>query len=256
VVVVRAGRLHSLGHLGARLEATLDRLHPLSDVPRIGFDDLVPRLGDALGIPLQPYLDEPEVDALGRRADTAATIHDAGPPLVHDADPGLARTCYLLCRALRPEVVVETGVANGVTSSFVLQALELNGSGELHSVDLAPPGTDPALVGRLVPAELRMRWTLHRGASKDVLPGLVRGLGPIGLFVHDSRHTYRNVTRELRTVSDRLGRPAAVVVDDAERHSALQDWAADAGADLVELVEEQGKAALFGVALLPAAVAE
>jgi hypothetical protein len=251
VAGVLAGRLHSLRYLGARLEATLDRLHPRPPASPVGLDELLDRAGAALGRPLRPFLEEPEVAALERRTVLAAMIDDVGPRPIHNADPGLARACYALCRTLRPEVVVETGVANGVTSSFVLQALELNGTGALHSVDLPAPGTDPALVGRLVPAELRGRWTLHRGASRRVLPALVRGLGPIGLFVHDSRHTYRNVSRELRTVSPRLGHPAAVIVDDAERHSALQDWAVAAGAILVEVVEQPGKPALFAVALLP-----
>ena len=249
---VPEGRLHSLHYLGARLEATLDCLHPPPRTKPLGFDELVLHLETALGMGLDPFLDEPEVRALERRVETAATIDDPGPRAVHDAHPRLARACYVLCRALRPEVAVETGVANGISSAFILQALQANGSGELHSIDLAPPGTDPALVGRFVPAELRVRWTLHRGASKEVLPGLARELGPIGMFVHDSRHTYRNVSRELRTVSPRLARPAAVVVDDAERHSALQDWAAAAGARPADLVEQPGKPALFGVALLGA----
>lgn len=246
----RAGRLPSLRYFPARLEATLDRFHPLPPTAPIAFDELLDRLEPALGQPLRPFLDEPEVASLARRAETAVALGE-GPPAVHNADPGLARTCYALARALRPDVVVETGVANGVTSSFLLQALELNGAGELHSIDRPPPGTDPSLVGRLVPAELRGRWTLHRGASKSVLPALVSGLGPIGLFVHDSRHSWRNVRRELRTISPRLARPAAVIVDDAERHSALQDWAERAGASRVELVEEPGKPAFFGVAVLP-----
>jgi predicted O-methyltransferase YrrM len=249
VAGARAGRFHSLRYLPARLEATLDRLHPLPPVTPIAFDVLLDRLETALGRPLRPYLEEPEVASLERRAE-AASMLDEGPPAIHNADPGLARACYALARALRPEVVVETGVANGVTSSFLLQALELNGAGELHSIDLPPPGTDPALVGRLVPAELRSRWTLHRGASKDVLSRLVGRLDRIGVFVHDSRHTWRNVSRELETVSPHLARPAAVIVDDAERHAALQEWAVKLGAARVELVEEPGKPALYGVALL------
>jgi Methyltransferase domain len=242
--------MRSLRYFPARLEATFDRFHPLPQVAPIAFDELLDRLEASLGQPLRPFLDEPEVASLERRAEAASMLDD-GPPAIHNADPGLARTCYVLARALRPQVVVETGVANGVTSSFLLQALELNGAGELHSIDLPPPGTDPALVGRLVPAELRGRWTLHRGASKNILSSVVRRLDPIGVFVHDSRHTWRNVNRELKTISRRLAPPAAVIVDDAERHSALQDWAAKAGATRVELVEEPAKAALYGVALLP-----
>jgi predicted O-methyltransferase YrrM len=246
----RAGGLQTLRYLPVRLEASLDRLHPLPQVAPIGSEELLDRLETFFGIPLRPFLEEPEVASLERRAEAAGAL-EAAPAAIHNADPGLARTCYALARALRPGAIVETGVANGVTSSFLLQALELNGAGVLHSIDLAPPGTDPALVGRLVPAELRSRWTLHRGKSKDLLPRLVADLGPVGLFIHDSRHTYRNVSRELKTVGPHLTRPAAVIVDDAERHSALQDWASKAGAAAVEVVEEPGKPALFGVAALP-----
>lgn len=43
---------------------------------------------------------------------------------------------YLLIRAIKPAIVVETGVAAGISSSHILKALCDNGSGFLHSVDL------------------------------------------------------------------------------------------------------------------------
>jgi len=43
---------------------------------------------------------------------------------------------YAMVRALKPEVVVETGVANGVSSSFILKALDRNSRGRLYSIDL------------------------------------------------------------------------------------------------------------------------
>src|SRR5260370_29875971 len=58
--------------------------------------------------------------------------------LWHNADFDLARLCYLICRLMKPSVVLETGVGYGVTSAFILKALELNRSGLLHSVDLPP----------------------------------------------------------------------------------------------------------------------
>jgi cephalosporin hydroxylase len=39
----------------------------------------------------------------------------------------------------RPDVVIETGVAHGVTSRIVQEALNRNGSGHLWSVDLPFP---------------------------------------------------------------------------------------------------------------------
>src|SRR2546429_265801 len=43
---------------------------------------------------------------------------------------------YAAIRAFAPEIVVETGVANGVSSSYLLLALEMNGQGRLYSIEI------------------------------------------------------------------------------------------------------------------------
>jgi hypothetical protein len=43
---------------------------------------------------------------------------------------------YRLLRELRPRVSVETGVCNGVSTAFLLLALEDNEAGDLYSIDL------------------------------------------------------------------------------------------------------------------------
>src|SRR5262245_58700490 len=161
----------------------------------------------ALGRDLGIFLEEPaavdletqirrQVDDLSTRAPFTS---------LHNGDFRLARLCYAICRAIRPSAIVETGVAYGVTSAFVLRALETNGSGTLHSVDLPPLGRDAdRFVGILIPPELKHRWHLRRGASKRVLPALVRQLDRVDLFIHDSLHTYSNMRWELRTITARL----------------------------------------------------
>src|SRR5439155_326535 len=58
---------------------------------------------------------------------------------------------YAIVRELRPRVAVETGVCNGVSTAFLLLALEANGFGELHSIDLpelaAETGSTPISIG-------------------------------------------------------------------------------------------------------------
>jgi Methyltransferase domain len=199
-------------------------------------------LGAALGRDVAAFLDEEglaQIDAAVRER-TERLGADVPFPLVHNAAPSLARLCYALCRALRPGVVLETGVAYGVSSSFLTQALALNGEGHLHSVDRGPvrPGSD-SYIGALVPDELRSRWTLHRGTSRRVLPGLLDQLDGLALFIHDSQHTYRNVTWELRTVAPRLARPAAVVVDDVAGNRAFEDWVERSGPAFSAVVAEE-----------------
>lgn len=147
---------------------------------------------------------------------------------------------YALLRKARPEVLVETGVCNGVSTSVILQALEANGSGRLHSVDLPefadvpsaqhwegkgggviPRGHDP---GWLVPDELRGRWKLTIGRSQEVLPPLLERLGQIDFFMHDSEHSYECMDFEMRQAEQHLAPGAPLVVDDANWSSAFADF--------------------------------
>jgi hypothetical protein len=76
---------------------------------------------------------------------------------------------------------VETGVARGVTTRFILEALDRNGSGDLSSVDL-PPVLEEGLheeIAIAVPEANRDRWTLCRGSSRQQLPALLDRLGSI-----------------------------------------------------------------------------
>src|SRR5215210_7381155 len=138
------------------------------------------------------------------------------------ADSRFARLGYLLCRLISPSVVLETGVAYGVSSAFILRALEENGRGSLHSVDLPPLRTEyERFWGIAVPDDLRGRWRLHRGSSARVLPRLLEEARTVDLFVHDSLHTYRNMRREFDTVWPHLRNGALLLADDVERNRAF-----------------------------------
>jgi predicted O-methyltransferase YrrM len=165
-----------------------------------------------------------------------------------NADLDLARLCYLLCRVGKPRIVIETGVANGVTSTFILQALEANGKGELHSIDLPPLAVyGGSEVGSLVPQNLRHRWRLHLGSSRRLLPPLVKRAGKVDLFVHDSLHSYHNVKRELRVVSRHLSPEGIVVVDNIANNSAFTEWARKHQPKFQSVVRESKS--ILGIAL-------
>lgn len=140
------------------------------------------------------------------------------------ADSLFARLCYLACRLTTPERVVETGVAYGVSSAFILEALRQNGRGTLHSIDLPPlrRGYERSW-GVAVPDGLREGWQLHRGSSRRVLPGLLREIGPLDLFVHDSLHTRRNMRREFDAAWSHLRPGGVLLADDVERNRAFAD---------------------------------
>ena len=183
--------------------------------------------------------------AVGRLSAAGAAV-----PLFYCADPLFARFCYVACRLAKPGLVMETGVAYGLTTAYVLAALRENDSGVLHSVDLPPvvSGMD-RLLGCVIPGELRPRWRLHRGSSRRVLPRLFRELGEINVFIHDSDHRYENVAFELHSAWPFLSPSAVVIADDIETSTAWDDWLAQANPKLAGAVQQEGKkGALFGFA--------
>lgn len=177
--------------------------------------------GRAAGILREPEL--LEIEGHTRRLLTEIRGEDAFSQR-WAADSLFARLCYLTCRLAEPTTVVETGVAYGVTSAYLLKALEKNGRGTLRSVDLPPLRRDyERSWGVAVPGDLRGRWRLHRGSSRRLLPGILEELGALDLFVHDSLHTRRNMGREFDAVWPRLGPGGIVLADDVERNPAFMD---------------------------------
>lgn len=155
---------------------------------------------------------------------------------------------YALVRLLRPRHVVEVGVSSGVSSAYLLQALERNGRGTLHSVDRPkretraqragtsrgpswslPPGRSS---GWAVPSPLRRRWDLRLGDKADVLPLLAEELDTVGLFVYDVPHDDRTSRNEFAALDPLLPRQAVAIADHGPgggRCEALAWWAGRRG---------------------------
>ena len=217
-------------------------------------EDIEAHLGRITEILEEPALRETEEDTRRLLKDISG-----GDPFSPRwaADSRFARLCYLSCRLIEPEVTVETGVAYGVSSAFILRAIEENGRGALHSVDLPPLRSEyEKFWGIAVPESLTGRWRLHRGSSARVLPRLLEKIPTVDLFVHDSLHTHRNMRREFDTVWPHLRNGAILLADDVERNRAFGELQ-QKSPTLWRVVEDRessplhGKAApvVFGIAM-------
>ncbi len=150
---------------------------------------------------------------------------------------------YLICRATKPSVIVETGVASGMSSTFILQALEDNSKGTLISIDIPnydehwlraeknrirgsgqsvlPPGRKQ---GRAVPERLRDRWHLILGKTEDLLVPTLSHVSQTDLVLLDDDHSYDHVTWECEVVQPYLARNGILVVDDTSWNSSFSDF--------------------------------
>jgi len=143
--------------------------------------------------------------------------------------PFRAPTLYVMCRIFKPEIVVETGVANGYSSSFILYALETNRKGRLYSIDLPnQPGQEIEKdTGWLISENIRGRWELSLGASRKNLPLLLEKLRSIDLFYHDSDHSYENMKFEFELAWQYLAKASLLIADDITDNSFFDEFTAE-----------------------------
>jgi Methyltransferase domain len=105
--------------------------------------------------------------------------------------PGLGHRLgwYVLLRALRPALVCETGIYQGVGSLAILRALERNAAegapGQLLSFDISP------LAGTIVDRSRYPTWHHVIGSTRDTLERAVTGR-EVGALFHDTPHTAEN----------------------------------------------------------------
>lgn len=215
-----------------RIRGRIDRRRDKREFDAVGrsVDDLYPIDGTwlsslhvALGAPTTCQCDA-EADAL--YDEIMASFAAKGLPERYagwcDGGRAFTRAAWCLTVHLRPEAVVETGVARGVTSHFVLEALERAGIGRLWSIDL--PSVDSRFHDQnaiAVPVRLKGRWTYIIGTSRTRLPPLLSGMDKIDFFIHDSLHTGANTSFEIERAWAALRPGGALLIDDVYQSLAF-----------------------------------
>lgn len=150
---------------------------------------------------------------------------------------------YALIRKRKPEILVETGVCNGVSSAIILYALYINEKGKLYSIDLPEftekkydtnyfwEGKKGAAVpmgkesGWIIPEYLRLNWKLIIGRSQEKLPSLLKQLKSIDLFFHDSEHSFDCMWFEFNEVIKSLKKGGIIIADDINWNDAFVKFA-------------------------------
>ena len=136
---------------------------------------------------------------------------------------------YAITRIAKPQRIVESGVSSGVSSAHFLMGLKRNRKGTLHSIDYPTCSSKPKRSkddiswtipygkdsGWAVPSNLRRRWKLYKGKSEDLLRALLRKIGGVDIYCHDSPWTSQHLQYELDTIRPYLRSGSIVVADNS-----------------------------------------
>jgi len=146
-------------------------------------------------------------------------------PLEYSLENESALLLYLICKILKPKKVVETGVAYGLSSSYILQAMNENNYGELYSLDyLFRPWESKQMIGSIIPNYLRNRFNLVYGIASKKLKQFLLLNKEIDIFIHDSDHTYKNMMFEYDISWPHIKKGGLLISDDVESSNAFYDF--------------------------------
>ena len=126
---------------------------------------------------------------------------------------------YALARALKPKVVIETGVDKGLGSCVLTAALRRNveegHEGRYYGIDI-----DPA-AGYLLSENYAKHGSMVYG---DSIESLKRFDGMIDLFISDSDHSADYEAKEYHTVANKLSRRAVIIGDNSHATDKLLEF--------------------------------
>jgi predicted O-methyltransferase YrrM len=144
-----------------------------------------------------------------------------------DADAALCGAIWCAVVHTRPRVVIETGVAHGVSSQLILAALAQNDRGHLWSIDLPHPLRTGlhAQTAIAVADHHKSRWSYIEGPSRQRLPAVLAEVGQVGLFIHDSLHTARNTLFEMERAATVMEPRGVMLIDDIFEHGGFATFA-------------------------------
>lgn len=152
---------------------------------------------------------------------------------------------YSLCRLIKPSIIIETGVGAGLSSTYILQAIEDNGFGKLYSIDFPKAMyltennrvvndgfwiPDKQKSGWIIPKNLKENWKLILGKSIEKLLPLLKQVGSIDLFFHDSEHTYQTMMFEYHAAWPYLNKQGILASHDVNWNNAFTDFAYEVNA--------------------------
>lgn len=167
------------------------------------------------------YLQEPIKDEELRQAIIA--VYDSQPTKpMRDRFPKFGRRLawYACARALKPKLLIETGVHQGLGSILLCAALKRNREEGYPGVYMGTD-IDPG-AGSLLVTPYNQYGKVHYGDSIETLKMVNQ---PIDLFINDSDHSADYEAREYATIATKLSEQSVILGDNSHVTDKLMQFA-------------------------------
>jgi predicted O-methyltransferase YrrM len=177
---------------------------------------------------VRAYLEEPEADLSEYLRARAAAL-----PIDKPASFGRRLGWYAIARAIKPRVIIETGVHHGIGSVLLGSALRRNFEeghpGKYYGTDI------DAAAGSLLAAPFDQFGKILHGDSIESLQGMRE---TIDLFINDSDHSAEYEAREYRIIESRLSQKSIILGDNAHFTNELFKFSASTGRQFLFFKEQ------------------
>jgi len=147
---------------------------------------------------------------------------DRKPSFILGVDKEAAKLIYCLVRLQKPMTVMETGVANGISTFFILNALNRNKSGKLISIDI------DSNVASFLNDNERQRWDLKildiKTNPQKQFYQIISNIDTLSIYLHDGDHSYIWQNKEYHLALNRLENCGFILSDDIDSSYAFIDF--------------------------------
>jgi predicted O-methyltransferase YrrM len=166
------------------------------------------------------FLDKPEeIIAMKLNPITNQKLADSTfYPVFYDSNPKTLELLSLLVSDIRPNVVVETGIANGTSTRSILNAFKDNMliTSKLFSFDI-----DSRVATNDLLENSQFNFVL---VGETSFADAMAEIEVIDIFYHDSDHSYENQMLEYTLAWEKIRKGGALVSDDINWSNAFLDF--------------------------------
>jgi predicted O-methyltransferase YrrM len=199
--------------------------YDLTEQNRVHLADTISAVTGVPECQIESFLSEPANDA-DLLAHIISTTHASARRAISDTIPRFGRRLgwYAFARAIKPKLVIETGVDKGLGSVLLCAAL-LRNRGEGHEGHYYGTDINPE-AGFLLGGKWAETGKILYGDSIATLRGISQ---PIDFFINDSDHSADYELAEYRTVAAQLTPQAIVLGDNSHDSNSLCIFARESG---------------------------